>query len=174
MSAPLALSASEARALETLFDHQMWAFGRDVTRPAGNLFVLRGLRRVAAPLGALVSSTWVHQEEGAQVSLSSRGVAYAGGGERLLLERGPLQPQLRGAPLHLVPALAAWVRRYERWVHEVAPGWRESSLAARQRPSRYDAARLEAAWAQWAARPAAALSGPSAGGPRASEVLGAP
>jgi hypothetical protein len=150
----------------------MWAFGRDVTRPGGNLFALRGLHRVAAPPGGLVSATWVHEDSGAQVSLSSRGVTYEGGGERLRLERGPLQPQLRGAPLHLVPALAAWVRGYERWVHEVAPGWRESSLAARQRPSRYDAAGLEAAWAQWAARPASALSGLSVGGLRASGELG--
>lgn len=144
------LSAAEARALETLFDHQMWAFGRDVARPEGNLFAQKGFTRVPAPAGAAHSSTWIDARAAERVSLSSLGVTYERGQAALRLERGPLQPQLVGAALELLPGLAAWVIDYERWVALAAPGWRAQALASRQRPSRFDAEGLANGWVRFA------------------------
>lgn len=129
--------------LERLFDLQMWAFGCDARHVGGNLFARRGLVRTAPAAGAATSSTW----SDATVSLSSTGVTVTRGAETLLLQRGPLGPQLRDQPSALLRDFAAWVLEWEAWVATtVGATWRDEALNARTRPAPWNAAGLRAEW----------------------------
>jgi hypothetical protein len=58
-----------------------------------------------------------------------------------------LGPQLRDAPLELLPVLASWVLEWERWVETVCgPQWRDDTLRQRQRPAPWDGHALRAEW----------------------------
>lgn len=140
------LGDRELSRLEKLFDQQMWALGRDVQAPLGNLLALRGLTRRPAPEGAAVSSTWVDAARG--VELSSAGVRVTHPRGALFLDRGPLKPQLRGAPAVALGALAGWFADYEAWVqHAAGPAWRADSLRLRTRPARFTPDEAREAWA---------------------------
>ncbi|MEW6435333.1 MAG: hypothetical protein AB1730_27885 [Myxococcota bacterium] len=140
------LSDRELSRLEKLFDQQMWALGRDVQSSVGNLLARRALTRRPAPDGAAVSSTWVDEARG--VELSSAGVRVMHPRGALFLGRGPLKPQLQGAPTAALGALAGWFSDYEAWVDvEAGPAWRAESLALRTRPARFTPAEARAAWA---------------------------
>lgn len=133
--------------LEKVVDLQMWAFGCDARRPEGNLFAARGMRCSPPPVGEQVSSTWSELWQGATIALSSRGLELQQGERRLCLQRGPLGPQLRDAPLELLPVLATWVLEWERWVEAVCgTHWRDATLRQRQRPARWDAHALRDQW----------------------------
>jgi hypothetical protein len=148
------LGDGELNRLERLFDQQMWALGRDVTSPHGNLLALRGLRRVPAPPGAAVSSTWVDPAAG--VELSSAGVRVAREAAPLVLDRGPLKPQLVDAPPEALGALAGWFADYEAWVEGAAgAAWRDASLRQRTRPPRFTPLEAQALWRELARRFAA-------------------
>ena len=119
--------------LERLFDQQMWAFGRDVNSPHGNLLAWRGLVRSPPPQGSKVSSTWTDCGE-PRVALSSTGLILdGGGGLTLTMERGPLQKQLRDANEEPLRVLTRWCATYELNLQTAYPGWREASLGLRSK-----------------------------------------
>jgi hypothetical protein len=133
--------------LEKLFDLQMWAFGCDARRAEGNLFAVRGMSCCPPPAGSAVSSTWNETFRAATIELSSAGVKLRRGGSQLLLQRGPLGPQLRGAEPELVSLFASWVLEWEAWVDlTVGLGWRPSTLAQRKRPAPWNVKGLRAEW----------------------------
>jgi hypothetical protein len=133
--------------LEKLFDLQMWAFGCDARRPEGNLFAARGMRPTPPPPGSALSSTWRETLGAFAIELSSAGVTLGEGSKQLTLRRGPLGPQLRGAAVELLPALAAWVLTWEAWVDaQVGSEWRQTTLALRRRPSPWSVAGLREQW----------------------------
>ncbi len=142
------LDARTLTRLERLFDLQMWAFGCDARHPGGNLFARRGMTCTPPPPGAAVSSTW-HEVQGAlTISLASTGVTVTRGRESLLLQRGPLEPQLRHQPIELLSDFAAWVLAWEAWVDTTAgASWRDEALSSRRRPAQWNTAGLRAEWA---------------------------
>lgn len=138
--------------LEKLFDLQMWAFGCDARRAAGNLFAVRGMRCSPSPAGSALSSSWSETFRSAALELSSAGVMLRRGESQLLLQRGPLGPQLRGAEPELVSLFASWVLEWEAWVDlTVGVGWRPSTLAQRKRPAPWNANGMRAAWLELSA-----------------------
>lgn len=144
------LSDRDVHWLEKLFDQQMWALGRDVVSPMGNLLARRGLVRLPAPPGASVSSTWVDREAG--LSLNSAGVRLARNTEDIFFDRGPLKPQLARAGPKALGTIARWFAEYEDWVAKTAGlTWRAHSLAQRSRPPRFTAEAMPLEWARFAA-----------------------
>jgi hypothetical protein len=136
-----------AQQIEKLFDQQMWAFGRDVLRPEGNLLVLRGLTRCRAPEGSAVSSTWVEPHDWGTVALCSTGVRISCADGELELQRGPMQKQLVGVGEARFRKLAAWMAEYEAWVERVAGiEWRRGVLAVRQKAAKFSAEEMRVAW----------------------------
>ncbi len=106
--------------LRTLFEHQMWAFGRDVQSPYGNLLIHYGFVKSPAVVAGR-SSLYLLDD----VSLDSVGLQLG----EVRLERGPICESSRLTPL------LQWLLRYERWVEALAPGWRSISLSQRRRPA---------------------------------------
>jgi hypothetical protein len=133
--------------LEKLFDLQMWAFGCDARRAEGNLFAVRGMCRIAPPPGSALSSTWRETVGEAAIELSSAGVTVRTGTEQLTLQRGPMGPQLRGAPAGLFAIFARWVLTWEAWVEsQVGAEWRAFTLAQRRRPAPWSARGMREQW----------------------------
>jgi hypothetical protein len=133
--------------LEKVIDLQMWAFGCDARRAEGNLFAARGMRCTPPGPHERVSSTWSEAWNDSTVELSSRGLEVHLGGRSLRLQRGPVGPQLREAPVELLPVLAAWVLEWERWVAErCGANWRDETLRQRQRPAPWNADALRSEW----------------------------
>lgn len=135
--------ARATQQLEALFDQQMWALGRDVLRPGGNLLAARGLARRAT------SSTWFAEYDWGHLELCSSGVGVTCTERSLRLERGPVGPQLREASPLLFMQLATWFADYEAWVpHAAGSTWRHDTLTARTRPPRFAASDMEPLWRQ--------------------------
>ncbi len=138
--------------LEKVVDLQMWAFGCDARCPDGSLFAARGMQRTPPPAGSALSSTWSETWNGAVVELSTLGIRLRRGAEEVLLERGPLGPQLQHAPRELVALAARWVLDWEAWVDaRRGAGWRDETLRARRRPAPFDSAALRDEWSGLAA-----------------------
>ncbi len=133
--------------LEKLFDLQMWAFGCDARRAEGNLFAARGMSRIPPPPGSACSSTWRETVGEVAIELSSTGVTVRTEREQLTLQRGPMGPQLRGAPAELLAVFARWVLNWEAWVEsQVSPEWRAITLAQRRRPAPWSARGMREQW----------------------------
>lgn len=169
----MSLSARAVQELERLFDQQMWAFGRDVVRPAGNLLALRGCRKTPSESPGATSSVWRLSEPGLELELSSRGVRAVVDGRACFLDREPMPKLLREADVVPLPGLFAWFARYEAWVEEQCPGWREESLGQRSRRPSFPAQVMSARWAAFAEAVEASRPWP-AGGPSMPVVEGPP
>lgn len=148
----LQLSASEVHRLERLFDQQMWALGRDATRPEGNLLVRRGFSRAAPPPGAATSGTYRLVDGDLELELSSLGVRATIGPHSVFLDRDPMARVLRGANPLALARLMRWLASYEAWVEAAAgPSWRQWALTQRSRPPALPAHEMASGWAAFAA-----------------------
>ncbi len=148
--------------LQRLFDQQMWAFGRDVSRPDGNLLARRGFERGPAPIPGATSSLWRLEENGLVLELSSLGVRATTQGRTVFLDRDPMAKVLRGADPIPLQALLLWFASYERWVWSQCETWREQSLTQRSRRPAFDAGTMADRWTSLAALVAESRwSGPS-------------
>lgn len=145
------LPARALQELQRLFDQQMWAFGRDVSRPDGNLLAKRGFQRGPAPIPGATSSLWRLEEAGLTLELSSLGVRATTQGRSVFLDRDPMARVLRNAdplPLHV---LLQWFAAYEQWVSSECEAWRAESLAQRSRPPAFAAESMPSRWLALAA-----------------------
>lgn len=140
------LTASQLRRLEQAFDQQMWCWGRDSTRPEGNLLLEFGFTRQPPPSGSKLSSTYqLVLADGARLSLNSAGLHFDDPcGNHLCLLRGPIEPQLARLPTDSLRGLLRWLAAYERWVSCRSHSWRSQTLAARSRRPRFTAEALPA------------------------------
>lgn len=146
------LSPREVQALERLFDQQMWALGKDATRPGDNLLLRRGFDRAAPPPGAATSGTYRLVDGDLEVELSSLGIRATVGPDSVFLDRDPMARVLRGADPRALARLMRWLASYELWVsNEVDPAWRESTLVQRSRRPAFTAGEMTASWSGFAA-----------------------
>jgi hypothetical protein len=141
-----------------LLDQQLWCWGRDITRPGGNLLLEYGFERFRPPEDWSGSSRYTYSPApGEWVTLWGFGVLYgedALGGlylrrrsfsPQLLPEARPEQPvwspgQLTGlrsptagectAANRLLHCFCVWNARYESWVQRAAAGHRRECVAA--------------------------------------------
>lgn len=144
------LPAPALQKLQRLFDQQMWALGRDVTRPGDNLLAQRGFLRQAPAPGAATSGVWRLEEGGLRLELSSVGARLSTEGRSVYLDREPLARQLRGVDPVPLARLLRWFADYERWVEARAAGWRAQSLAQRSRPPAFAAPAMAEQWESFA------------------------
>ncbi len=153
----MSLNAQEIGQLERLFDQQMWAWGRDVQSPHGNLLLGYGFIRTPAPAGCGSSSVYRFED----LVLDSIGLTCGS----IRLERGSLawlsrQDSSRTALAHVFMQLIA----YECWVAQHFVGWRQQSLDARTRRVAFSAEEMQAKYRELSAArtpyitPAAALN----------------
>jgi hypothetical protein len=166
------------RRAAALLDQQLWCWGRDVARPAGNLFLALGMCRYRTAEAGPDRTAYTGRVAGdAVVWLWGFGFVYCtpglGGvflrrsGFAPVLVEEPLRPvhtpeqlgpftrpttaRQRIAARDLVRAAAEWVAGYEHWVAEtLGAGYRESTLAARDRPPEVPAEEMARAWEQLA------------------------
>lgn len=157
-----------------LLDQQLWCWGRDVARPAGNAFLALGMCRYRSPERTGGSMYTGSTAGGGGVWLWGWGVLYClpehggvflrrYGFEPLLLAAPPASPVHRPDDLGpltrpvtsrqratagtLVRAAAGWVAGYEHWVAETfGIGYREAALAIRNKPAAVPARGMAAAW----------------------------
>lgn len=147
----LQLSAREVQRLERLFDQQMWALGRDATRPEGNLLVRRGFSRAAPPPGAATSGTYRLVDGDLELELSSLGVRATVGPHTVFLDRDPMARVLRGADPLVLARLMRWLASYEAWIaRAVDDSWRARTLTQRTRLPAVPAHDMASAWAGFA------------------------
>lgn len=140
------LPARALQEFQRLFDQQMWAFGRDVSRPDGNLLARRGFERGPAPIPGATSSLWRLHEDGLELQLSSLGVRATTQGRTVFLDRDPMAKVLRGADPLPLTELLQWFSEYERWVELHAPSWRAESLGQRSRRAAFPAETMASRW----------------------------
>jgi hypothetical protein len=124
------LARKDVVRLEKLFDQQMWAFGRDVQSPSGNLLIHYGMSKSTATQEGRSS---LYRKD--PVSLDSTGAQLGA----VRLERGPLKNS--GSTTEL-QQLLRWLLTYERWVRVTAPEWRSIALNARRRPVPFSASAM--------------------------------
>jgi hypothetical protein len=145
------LSPQEMQTLERLFDQQMWALGRDATRPGDNLLIRRGFTRAAPPPGAATSGTYRLVDGDLELELSSLGIRVTVGTDSVYLDRDPMARVLRGANPLALALLMRWLASYESWVNEaVDASWREWTLRQRSRPPSLPAHEMAAGWTRLA------------------------
>jgi len=172
-----------------LLDQQLWCWGRDITRPGGNVLLDLGMccHRAPGP-GRATSQYTAAVAGGATVCLWGFGLLYAEPGRGgVFLRRYEFDPRLvpgpPPVPVHqperigpaprpasagqwattrlLLRAAAGWVARYEHWVAErFGSAYREAVLRARPRPPAVPAREMAAAWERLAKK--AARLGPAA------------
>jgi hypothetical protein len=146
------LSAREVQRLERLFDQQMWALGKDATRPGDNLLLRRGFSRTAPPPGAATSGTYQLVDGDLEVELSSLGIRATFGPRTVFLDRDPMALVLRRADPLALARLMRWLASYEAWVEaSVGASWRRWTLTQRSRPPSLPADEMASGWAGFAA-----------------------
>lgn len=194
MTAGLPTSDHRRRA-SALLDQQLWCWGRDVARPAGNLLLALGMCRYRAPDPARGVSAYTGRTDGGTVWLWGFGVLYADDvtGSGVFLRRYRFDPQLvpraPAVPVHrladlkgltrpssakgralartLVHKAAGWMARYEHWVAEThGIAYRRATLDARDRPPVVPAEKMASAWER-VAKKVTRLDGAAAGRPGA-------
>lgn len=171
---PRRLSANLRRRAVTLFDQQLWCWGRDIARPEGNLLVGLGMcrYRAAEPGRDRTAYTGSVAGEGV-VWLWGFGLVYClpdmggvflrrSGFDPVLVaepqrpahapeQLGPLvrptTAQQRATAAELVQATAMWMARYEHWVAETfGIAYREATLAVRDKPPAVSAKEMARTW----------------------------
>lgn len=146
------LSAREVQRLERLFDQQMWALGKDATRPGDNLLLRRGFDRAAPPPGAATSGTYRLIDGELELELSSLGIRATVGPNSVFLDRDPMARVLLAANPVALARLMRWMASYEVWVEEaVGASWRQWALMQRSRPPALPAHEMASGWAGFAA-----------------------
>ena len=187
------LTETRRRAVD-LLEQQIWCWGRDASRPGGNLLLEYGLCRHGSPdpqRGATFYTTAL--DNGAEVWLWGFGVLYFQpklggvflqryGFDPLLVERpaGPTvyspdelgllsrpatAPQLT-VVRGLVCGLAEWIARYEHWIAEsVGLTYRASTLEARSTKPKVPAAGMAAGWDRLSRKSRRLRGGMAAPGP---------
>jgi hypothetical protein len=141
------LPPRDVQRLERLFDQQMWVFGRDATRPDGNLLAQRGFARTPPPPGRDVSGTYRLTYGGLEVELSSLGVRARLGTGEVFLDRDPMARQMRRVEASGLAALLRWFADYETWVQQTAGAdWRDAALRQRSRPAAFAPGEVPALW----------------------------
>ncbi|MCE7948385.1 MAG: hypothetical protein DYG88_13255 [Chloroflexi bacterium CFX4] len=154
----LHLSAQARSLAPKLLDQQLWCWGCDIRRAAGNLLLAYGFLKLKAPTETHQSSAYtLCFTSGAQITLWAFGVFYGApplGG--IYLKRGGFAPRYTSthrlpidswcaeppcrAPAtpaqcanvqSLLSALSAWIADYEAWVVAyTAPDYRAACVAA--------------------------------------------
>jgi hypothetical protein len=153
------LSPRDLQRLERLFDQQMWAFGRDATRPGDNLLVRRGFSRSPPPPGREVSGTYRLASGDLEVELSSLGVRATAGERAVFLDRDPMSRQVPRVDATVFVKLLEWFANYELWVQDAAGReWRDSALRQRSRGPAFDAAEMPILWREFARKVEASTS----------------
>lgn len=156
------LRATLRRRATSLLDQQLWCWGRDIVRPAGNVLLDLGMCRFRPPQSAREGNLYTCRVAGdAEVWLWGFGLLYCTrehggiflrryGFDPLLLEHPPKNPVFRPGDLGplarpttasrrrtaaiLVRAAVEWIAGYEHWVAEqFGIGYREAVLAARKK-----------------------------------------
>ena len=170
-------SRADLRSLAVaLLDQQLWCWGRDITRPAGNLLLQLGMSRHRPPEPGRGGSAYTGRVAGDGVIwLWGFGIVYClpglGG---VFLRRYSFEPVLvaelrqpvhapeqvvpmvrpktarqRAVACQLVRALAEWIAGYEHWVAEtLGVAYREETLAARDRSAAVPARHMARTWVQ--------------------------
>lgn len=158
-----------------LLDQQLWCWGRDVTRPQGNVLLGLGMCRYRSAAPGPGRTAYTGRVAGDGVvwlwgfgllfCLPERGGVFLRRNrfEPLLIERPPERPVHRSedvGPLvrpvtarqkatagELVRAAAAWAAGYEHWVAETfGRAYREATLTARERAPAISAGDMAGAW----------------------------
>jgi hypothetical protein len=176
----LPISGATRRLGRGLLDQQMWCFGCDIRRPAGNLLLQYGFTRHRPPEGETGGSCYIlYPQPGCQIGLWGNGLFYGevqlGG---LFLKRYEFSPKLTGSPqlpavnsqtvelpagrkpqteaeiertCALLGRALSWVGRYEQWVQAVAGvDYRRQSVRAWHRKTVVPAGETAAAWQELA------------------------
>lgn len=177
------------RRAAALLDQQLWCWGRDVARPAGNVLLELGMCRYRAGGAGRGNTAYTGRVAGdGVVWLWGFGVLFClpdlGG---VFLRRYRFDPVLvpePSRPVHaleqlgpltrpttarqratadrLVRAAAGWAAGYEHWVAETfGVGYRAAALAARDKPPSVPAQNMARAW-EHLAKKSVRLAGPSA------------
>lgn len=156
-----------------LFDQQLWCWGRDISRPEGNVLLDMGMcryRSTEPKHGTLYKATL---QGDAEVWLWGFGLLYREPGvgcvflrrkgfDPLLVERPPEQPvhraedigplvrpagESRAVARELVRGAATWIAGYEHWVAEsLGIDYRRAVLEARDKESIVPATAMAASW----------------------------
>jgi hypothetical protein len=158
-----------------LLDQQLWCWGRDIVRPAGNILLDLGMCRHRPADSTRERSLYTGRVAGnAEVWLWGFGLLYCTpdrggvflrryGFDPLLVEHPPEGPVFRPADVgpvtrpataggrrnlvELVRAAAGWMARYEHWVaEEFGTAYREATLAARDQPPVVPACDMALEW----------------------------
>ncbi|MFQ3565692.1 MAG: hypothetical protein SNJ59_01720 [Aggregatilineales bacterium] len=156
------------RRAEPLFDRQMWCWGCDIRRGAGNLLLAYGCSRRPAPEKCGTPAYTHTPAEGIGITLWGWGLWYAAQGrgslfigrsrfrvryhaeavlapvawneQELLANIQPFDAQERFVAYELLRDALFWVADYERWLAEVDSEQRRRAIAAWPGLHRSDAA----------------------------------
>ncbi len=176
------VSSAVRRLGRDLLDQQMWCWGYDIRRPAGNLLLTYGFTRYRPWEDQPGSSNYIFRPApGRQIGLWGFGLFY--GDERLgglFLKRYEFSPKLTLSsqlPLNiskvaempasrkpqtqaevelahtLLGAVLGWISGYEQWVQaEAGADYRQQSVEAWHRKVAVPAGEMAAAWQKLAAQ----------------------